>query len=65
MQENGYPNPPSQGGKSPVSPHIKRPGRARRFLRGYLMVAGAIATVIGLTLLIVSLFVKIQDFIVP
>jgi hypothetical protein len=43
-------------------PRKKRQGRAARFLRGYLMVAGALATLAGLTLLIVSLFVEIQEF---
>jgi hypothetical protein len=56
---------PAQDGRPPVPPHIKRLGRVRRFIRGYLMVAGALATLAGLTLLIVSLFVRIQDLIAP
>ena len=65
MQQPNQPTPAMQGGRPPVPPHVKRPGRARRFLRGYLMVAGALATLAGLTLLIVSLFVRIQDLIAP
>ncbi len=57
-----YGEPPVQ---QAVPPHNRRPGRARRFFRGYLMVAGAAATLLGLTLLLVSLFVEIDKWIVP
>ncbi|MDD3411659.1 MAG: hypothetical protein PHY12_12715 [Eubacteriales bacterium] len=37
----------------------RRRGRTARFFRGYLMTVGAATTVIGLTLLLVRLFVEI------
>ena len=42
-------------------PRHRRPCRARRIFRGYLMIAGAIATLSGLVLLIVSLFVELNN----
>lgn len=63
MQQPTQPYQPQQAPNPPgPPPHVKRPGRARRFFRGYLMVAGAVATLAGLTLLIVSLFVEIQEW---
>ena len=59
------PNPnggPQQAPRQFEAPREKRHGRAMRIVRGYLMIAGGVATVVGLTLLIVSLFVKIQDW---
>ena len=56
---NGY---PQQDQRPFAPPREKRHGRAARIVRGYLMIAGGVATVVGLTLLIVSLFVKIQDW---
>lgn len=58
-----YGEPPMQ--QQAVPPHNRRPGRARRFFRGYLMIAGAVATLFGLILLVVSLFVEINKWIVP
>lgn len=57
----GQPSAP----QPPVPPHGRRPGRARRVFRGYLMFAGAVATLFGLILLVVSLFVEIDKWIVP
>lgn len=50
----------SHGTWQPTPPKPKRFPRARRVVRGYLMVSGAVATLAGLTLLIVSLFVEIN-----
>ena len=62
MQQPYQPAVPAQDAQMTPPPRKKRQGRAARFLRGYLMVAGALATLAGLTLLIVSLFVEIQEF---
>ena len=63
MQQPYQPYQPQQNpSPSGPPPHVKRPGRARRFFRGYLMVAGAAATLVGITLLIVSLFVEIHEW---
>ena len=61
QQPNPYANPQNFQ-PQPESQRGKRPGRARRIFRGYLMVAGALATLAGLTLLIVSLFVEINKW---
>lgn len=42
-----------------TSRRASRRGRAARFFRGYLMVAGAVATLYGLALLVVTLLVEI------
>ena len=57
-QPYNMPQPPSQ----PDAPKPKRHGRARRVFRGYLMTAGALATIGGLILLLVSLFVEINKW---
>jgi len=43
----------------PETPPKKRRGRAGRFFRGYLMVAGALATAYVLERLLVLLFIEI------
>lgn len=61
QQPNPYSNPQSfQPQQEP--PRGKRQGRARRVFRGYLMVTGALATLSGLILLLVSLFVEINKW---
>ena len=61
MQQPNQPYYDPQVPQQP-DPRHKRPGRARRVFRGYLMVAGAIATLSGLVLLIVSLFVELNNW---
>ena len=56
------PYPPEQEPREAQMTHRPRPrpmGRARRVFCGYLMVAGALATLAALTLLVVRLFVEI------
>ncbi len=45
--------------------YARRPrrGRAGRFFRGYLMLVGALTTVVALVLLLVRLFVEIEKWI--
>lgn len=56
MQEPVYQQP------GPKRPRHRR-GRLARFVRGYLMVVGACATMAGLVYLLVQLFVEIEKWI--
>lgn len=60
---NAYtPEPPPERPK-----YRKRPRRSRagRFFRGYLMLVGALTTIIALVLLLVRLFVEIEKWVNP
>ena len=61
MQRQPNPNDPAM---APYPPREKprHMGRARRVFRGYLMIAGAAATLFGLILLLVSFFVEIDKW---
>ncbi|MEA4997773.1 MAG: hypothetical protein VB087_00100 [Candidatus Limiplasma sp.] len=61
MQRQPNPNYP---GMEPEPPKQRRKhtGRAGRVFRGYLMIAGAVATLFGLILLLVSFFVEIDKW---
>ncbi len=60
MQQQHKPYPGQN--QEPPQPRRKRPGRAGRMFRGYLMIAGAVATIAGLILLLVSIFVEIEKW---
>ena len=55
--------PPEPPPCAPGEIHRKRHGRTGRFFRGYLMVAGALATAYVLERLLVLLFIEIGRWI--
>lgn len=62
--QQGFPPQPMGSmppGNQPHAPHgpRPRPGRFRRFMRGYLMLVGALTTLYVLILLLVQLFVEV------
>lgn len=66
------PPEPAYGGpcgspESPPPPHRRRsrPGRFRRFVRGYLMLVGALTTLYVLVQLLVRLFIEIGKWMPP
>ena len=66
------PPEPAYGGpcgspEPPPPPHRRRsrPGRFRRFVRGYLMLVGALTTLYVLVQLLVRLFIEIGKWMPP
>ena len=61
QQQQGF--PPQQAANVPTNNYSQatrpRPGRFRRFVRGYLMMVGALTTLYVLVLLLVKLFVEV------
>lgn len=57
------------GGPEPTPPphrrRSRRPGRFRRFVRGYLMLVGALTTLYVLVQLLVRLFIEIGKWMPP
>ena len=65
--ESAYGGP--YGCPEPTSPphwrRSRRPGRFRRFVRGYLMLVGALTTLYVLVQLLVRLFIEIGKWMPP
>ena len=59
MQQPYQPNHAPRTPQSQEQPRPRPHGRARRIFRGYLMTVGAIATICGIVLMLVRLFVEI------
>ncbi|NLI22694.1 MAG: hypothetical protein GX418_14245 [Clostridiales bacterium] len=65
MQEPNRPPYPTQTPPPPEAPRRRHRGRVARFFRGYLMIAGALATAYALERLLVQLFVEIGKWLGP
>ncbi len=63
------PPEPAYGCPEPTPPphrrRSRRPGRFRRFVRGYLMLVGALTTLYVLVQLLVRLFIEIGKWMPP